>query len=143
MSLMDDVRGFEQRIVKRLEELRPLVEEYEQLRQLAERLELPTEPTPQTSPKSTGRRAARRSVKRPRSRRGPAAGGTRAVGEKRRARIVELVGERPGVTVAELSAELGVTRTSVHRIVRKLQADGELRKSGRGLVPAGEATNRE
>jgi DNA-binding MarR family transcriptional regulator len=48
-----------------------------------------------------------------------------------------LVRERPGVTVREVGAELGVDPTSLYRIVHRLEERGELRKNGRSLEPAG------
>ena len=46
-----------------------------------------------------------------------------------------LVRERPGVTVREVGAELGVDPTSLYRIVHRLEKDGELQKRGRELLP--------
>jgi transposase-like protein len=137
---MEDLRGFERRIVERLRELQPLIEEYEELRRLAQRLDLPVEPVGDNGGADGSRTArARNRGRRSRPSRGPRSvtGGTRAVGEQRRARILELVAENPGVTVASLSDTLGVDRTSVHRVVRKLQQSGDVHKSGRGLLIAG------
>jgi hypothetical protein len=44
MSLLDQVRKLEQQLVSRLKELEPLTREYEQLRQLAQRLGIPYSP---------------------------------------------------------------------------------------------------
>ena len=53
----------------------------------------------------------------------------------RRDQLLAIVKERPGVTVREVGAELGVDPTSLYRIVHKLEQDGALRKNGRELLP--------
>jgi hypothetical protein len=65
MSLLDEVRKLEHQVVSRLKELEPLTREYNQLRQLAQRLGLrysaPSEAAPEDAPASspaTGRRTA-------------------------------------------------------------------------------------
>src|SRR5690242_14575203 len=40
VSVLDDVRGLEQRVIARLRELRPLIEEYEELNRIAGQLGL-------------------------------------------------------------------------------------------------------
>ncbi len=47
--------------------------------------------------------------------------------------VLRLVGERPGVTVRELAAELGVDATGLYGIVRRLQGRGQLAKDGTKL----------
>ena len=118
-SVLDEVRGIEDRVAARLRELAPLVAEFEELRSVAERLGIEVEGTP--------------------PRRGPAPagdGGTRAVGARRREEVVALVAARPGLTVAQLAAELDVDRTALYRVIRRLEADGRIVKRGSTLHPA-------
>ena len=118
-SVLDEVRGIEDRVTARLRELAPLVAEFEELRAVAERLGLEVEGAP------------------PRRSRAPGgAGGTRAVGARRREEVVALVTARPGLTVAQLAAELSVDRTALYRVVRRLEADGRIAKRGATLHPA-------
>ena len=49
--------------------------------------------------------------------------------------VLRLVRERPGVTVAELAAELGVDATGLYGVVRRLQSKGEITKDGMQLRP--------
>jgi membrane protein involved in colicin uptake len=58
--------------------------------------------------------------------------------------VLRLVGERPGVTVAELAAELQVDATGLYGVVRRLQGRGQISKEGTQLrlsdagAPAGD-----
>ena len=49
--------------------------------------------------------------------------------------MLAVVNEKPGITVREAGARLGVDPTSLYRIVHKLEQDGALRKNGRELLP--------
>ena len=61
------------------------------------------------------------------------AGGTRATGAERRARVLALIEQRPGISVPDISKELGVDPPPLYRVVRKLQSDGVVKKEGRAL----------
>ena len=118
-SVLDEVRGIEDRVAARLRELAPLVAEFEELRAVADRLGIEVEGAP--------------------PRRGPAPagdGGTRAVGARRREEVVALVAAKPGLTVAQLAAELSVDRTALYRVIRRLEADGRIVKRGATLHAA-------
>jgi DeoR/GlpR family transcriptional regulator of sugar metabolism len=65
------------------------------------------------------------------SRRRP--GGTRATGRERRDRILQLIRERPGITVPDLAKELNVDAPPIYRVIRKLQAEGTITKDGKTL----------
>jgi DNA invertase Pin-like site-specific DNA recombinase len=133
VSVLNEVRALEQRVVRRLGELRPLIEEYNELKRVAERLGVDVDAA-KPAPKPRKRTPTRRRRPAKTSRR--SAGGTRAVGAERRARVIELVEGRPGITVTEISRELGVEPPPVYRVVRKLQADGVVKKEGKGLRSA-------
>ena len=130
MSVIEDLKGLEDRVAQRLAELRPLVDEYRELEQVAERLGLSQDAT-KVRPAATGTaRPSRAGTRATRARRRTAArnGG-------RREQLLAVVNEQPGITVREVGARLGVDPTSLYRIVHKLEADGALRTSGRELRP--------
>ena len=49
--------------------------------------------------------------------------------------MARLVGERPGITVAEFARELSVDATGLYAVVRRLQAKGQIVKDGTALRP--------
>ena len=49
--------------------------------------------------------------------------------------MARLVGERPGITVAELARQLSVDATGLYAVVRRLQAEGQITKEGTALRP--------
>jgi hypothetical protein len=145
MAVIDQLRDLEQRVAKRLGELEPLVNEYHELQQVAQRLGIKRDAAaaaPAAKSASTGqtrRRAAssrktgtRRSTGR--RRRNAAAPGSRQQD------VLRLVTERPGITVPELGRELSVDPTGLYQIVRRLEGRGEIRKVGPRLEPVGGAT---
>lgn len=54
---------------------------------------------------------------------------------QRQQEVLRVVGESPGITVAEIGRRLGVDSTGLYRIVRRLTEDGRLRKEGTQLHP--------
>src|SRR5262245_36179061 len=109
LSVLDDLRGIEERVVARLKELKQLVEEYEELQRAANRLGVDTNTGDGARPRGGAARAAGTSTQRRRKpARGPAAathsrrrpGGTRATGAERRQNMLEMIEKRPGITVA-------------------------------------------
>ena len=116
-SLVDDIRV---RVDKRLEELEPLVREYEELKRL--RSQLDGQPQGPRSP----RRAARR-------RGGP----TRAE------QSMTLVGERPGITTDEIAQAMGIDRNYLYRVLPRLEREGRLVRAGGGWrLPHGAGRSR-
>jgi hypothetical protein len=148
VSVLDDLHKLEKRIDARLAELEPLVEEYQQLQRAAERFGFAVDPqrspVAQTTRGRPGKAKPRRSTTVPpkqraaqvgSSRRRP--GGTQATGRERRERVLGLIRERPGITVPDISAQLGIDAPSLYRVVRKLQSEGAVRKDGKQLALAG------
>jgi hypothetical protein len=135
VSVLDDFRQAEQRVMRRLKELEPAVAEYRELQQIAERLGVKDGAGGQTPTRATAGRPRRRSagasaaVKRP-ARTRQSAGGR----PDRRAQLLGLVRERPGITVREAGAELGVDPTSLYRVVHQLEQEQAVQKRGRELV---------
>jgi hypothetical protein len=164
LSVLEELRAVEERIVARLGELQPVVEEYEELRRVAERLGIevvppsqrrsggqsepaptPSAPAAAAPARKPAARSKRAAAPRARRRSGPARasrasdtrtagpGGTRAKGAERREQVVDLIRARPGITVPDVSQELGLEPPPVYRVVRKLQAAGVIVKEGKSL----------
>jgi len=156
VSVLDDFRAAEQRVAQRLKELEPAVAEYHELEAVAQRLGIdsgapaaetaPAQPAPAETAE-TARPARTRRASRPRRARAAAATNTTAprkarAGSRRRTppagreqQLLELVRARPGITVREAGQDFGVDPTSLYRLVRRLEQNGQLRKKGRGLEP--------
>ena len=122
VSVLDELRAVEERILARLGELQPAVSEYEELQQAAERLGIDTSSVARTS---VTEHLTPATARRP--------GGTRAAGAERRQRVLALISDRPGITVSELSAALHVDPPPLYRVVRRLQAEGVVNKVGKHL----------
>jgi CRP-like cAMP-binding protein len=139
VSVIDELKGLEERVAQRMQELRPLVDEYRELEQVAQRLGVPNDNGADTSApaRRTPRRArsTRRAAATTRST--AAATSARSPGRGRqngrREQLLSMVKARPGITVREVGSELGVDPTSLYRIVHRLEKDGVLQKNGREL----------
>jgi hypothetical protein len=135
-NVLDQVRELETQIVERLRELEPLVREYQELRQAADRLGVTYEPT-LSSATTTARRPSRPRASNGRRKRTGArrrkAAGANGKRSSRRDDVLRLVGEHPGITVPDIGARLGVDPTGLYRIVRALDADGLIAKDGANL----------
>ena len=134
MSVVDDLRTLEARVTKRLEELRPMVDEYQELEQIAARLGLPTNGSaarerPARPARRAGSRQRAATTKRPRRSAAPRGGG-------RRDEVLASVKQQPGITVREIGAQLGVDPTALYRAVRALEREKAIVKDGRRLRPA-------
>jgi DNA-binding IclR family transcriptional regulator len=49
--------------------------------------------------------------------------------------VLELVRQRPGMTVAELAEALGVSRSRIYRVMRRLSAERKIERKGRRWIP--------
>lgn len=138
MAVLDQLKDLERQVAGRLRELEPLVAEYQELQQVAQRLGIERKaaasaPAATKTPRRTTRRKAAASGtgrRTSRRRRNAAAPGSR------QADVLRLVTARPGITVPELGRELSVDPTGLYQIVRRLEGRGELRKVGPRLEPA-------
>jgi hypothetical protein len=137
MAVLDQLKDLENQVAGRLAELEPLVAEYHELQQVAERLGIKAKATASAPAATTTRRATRRKStgsgsgrRTSRRRRNAASPGSR------QADVLRLVTARPGITVPELGRELSVDPTGLYQIVRRLEGRGELRKVGPRLEPA-------
>lgn len=173
MSVLDELSAMEDKVRTRLNELRPLLDEYAELERVAQRLgifteeagaassgEAPAAPKAQRSrtSRSSRSRATKAASARTKAKKAPAASAagsdrpaskrTRSAAGKRKshkpgtsrgtdraARVAALVKQRPGLTVRDVGTELGVDPTSLYRIVRRLETEGQLKKQGQELQP--------
>jgi hypothetical protein len=77
---------------------------------------------------ASGRTTSRRRPGRPRGRRG---GNTRAN------QALELVRNRPGITIPQIAEALKIEPNYLYRVMPKLVADGQVSREGQGWHPAG------
>jgi hypothetical protein len=140
-------------ITKRLEELRPLYDEYLTLEKAREALEGLEGPVRRVVRRGRGPGRPRKRVGRPPGRRatatkaGPgrrAAGGRRrkpAAGRKRAGgtradHAVNAIKANPGITIPELAQKLKIRPNYLYRVTAQLQKERRIRKRGRGFHPA-------
>jgi hypothetical protein len=120
-------------IKARLDELKPLVDEYHRLDAALGALEgvgtgsaRASSPTPargrRRSATSSSNGAGKGSGRRGR----PRGSGTRGK------QALELVRSKPGITIPELATEMGIQQNYLYRVLPGLQKDGMVRKEGRG-----------
>lgn len=119
-------------IEERLQELRPLIEEFHRLQAASVALDgvsvagaLPTRrrAVPQTS-------TTNGAVRRGRPRGGREGDNTRA------AQTVELVRTQPGITIPELASHMGIKPNYLYRVLPQLADEGKVRRDGKGWHPA-------
>jgi hypothetical protein len=118
-------------IQARLKELKPAVEEYNKLLAADQALgglsngAAATVATAAATPARRGRRSTGRpstGAKRGR----PKGGGTRS------AQALQLVTERPGITIPELAEAMDIAQNYLYRVMPSLAEEGKVTKSGRG-----------
>ena len=113
---------------QRIREIEPLIEEHAQLRKALEALKGVGDSPAGEGPASASRGRASRSRAGAKARRGrPRGSGERAQ------QVLKLVGEQPGITIAELAQRLKIKPNYLYRVVPQLQKDGKLEKRGKGF----------
>jgi len=110
-------------IQARLKELRPLVDEFHRL-EAAERALSGMDAKPAAAPPTRRKRSTSSSSNGRRGR--PRGSGTRA------AQALQLVGEKPGITIPELADAMGIKQNYLYRVMPGLADEGKVTKSGRG-----------
>jgi CRP-like cAMP-binding protein len=123
MTVADFLDEKRKEIQARLKELRPLVDEFHRL-EAAERALSGVDAKPAAAAAPTRRRRGSASSNGRRGR--PRGTGTRA------AQALQLVGERPGITIPELAEAMGIKQNYLYRVMPGLAEDGKVTKSGRG-----------
>jgi hypothetical protein len=118
-------------IEERLQELRPLIEEFHRLEAASAALggvggasapPVRRRPSPSVTTNGTGRRG------RPR--------GGRSGDNTRAAQTVELVRTQPGITIPELASNMGIKPNYLYRVLPQLADEGRVRREGKGWHPA-------
>jgi ribosomal protein S25 len=109
----------------RMRELKPLVDEYQQLEKAASAL---SGLNGRTGTRRRGPSARRASTGRRRGR--PRGSGTRAI------QALELVSANPGITISELADNMGIKANYLYRVLPTLESEGKVKKAGRGWKPA-------
>jgi hypothetical protein len=118
-------------IQARLNELKPYVDEYQLLQAADQALSGISNGTTST-PAGAAASPARRTRRSPSGgggtgRRGrPKGGGTRA------AQALDLVRNKPGITIPELAEAMGIQQNYLYRVMPGLAEEGKVTKSGRG-----------
>lgn len=124
MSLVDDVR---KQIEDRLKELRPLIEEHDQLEAALERL-TGGGSAPARKPRRATKRAPTAGKRKPGRPRGS---GTRSV------QALKLVAANPGITIPELAKQMKIQPNYLYRVLPELAKEGKIARNGKGWEPAG------
>lgn len=120
-------------ISKRMEELRPMVDEYHRLEAAHRALEGVNNgggrgsSTRTASRRSSGGGAGGGGATRGRGR--PRGSGTRAN------EALAIVREQPGITIPEMAQKMGIQQNYLYRVLPGLEQDGMVRKEGRGWFP--------
>lgn len=116
-------------IEERLQELRPLIEEFHRLEAASAALDgvsvagaAPARRRPPATTNGTGRRG------RPR--------GGRSGDNTRASQTVELVRTQPGITIPELADHMGIKPNYLYRVLPQLADEGKVRREGKGWHPA-------
>jgi CRP-like cAMP-binding protein len=112
-------------IQARLKELRPLVDEFHRLEAAEQALSGVRGSAPTATAAPTRRRRSGSASSNGRRGR-PRGSGTRA------AQALQLVGERPGITIPELADTMGIKQNYLYRVMPGLADEGKVTKSGRG-----------
>ena len=111
-------------INSRLQELRPLVEEYQRLEKASAALD-----------GVDGRQAGSTGTRRRRSSGGRRRGRPRGSGSRSK-QALELVRARPGITIGELADAMDIKANYLYRVMPTLQAEGQVKKRDKGWHPA-------
>ena len=115
---------------QRMKKLRPAYEEYEQLEEFLSLLDSSQRPRRGPGrPRGSTTAATRRRSSSGNGRRRRRRGGTRAE------QALKVVRQNPGITVSELAPKVGIKQKNyLYRVMNGLQAQGAVRKEGRGYT---------
>jgi hypothetical protein len=121
-------------IEERLQELRPLIEEFHRLEAASAALDGVSGAGSSGAGSATARRRPAPTTngtgRRGRPRGGRSGEGTRA------GQTVDLVRAHPGITIPELASQMGIKPNYLYRVLPQLADEGKLRREGKGWHPA-------
>jgi hypothetical protein len=126
-------------ITTRLEELRPLYEEYLTLERAQEALDQLGEPVRRAARRGPGRPPGSRNrttKRRPSKRRAGTRRKTRRAGRTRADQTLAAIKSKPGITIPELADKLGIRPNYLYRVTAQLHKERKIRKRGRGFHAA-------
>ena len=126
--MADFVESTVQDIDRRLSELKQEVESLEAARKAL----IGTRRRPGRPRGGTGARSARG-----RGRPGPGRSRRRRSGNTRAAQALELVRNRPGITIPQIAESMKIEPNYLYRVMPRLVEDGQVRREGEGWHPAG------
>jgi hypothetical protein len=114
-------------IQDRLKELRPLVDEFHRLEAAERALSgMDNQSSSTTTAAAAPTRRRRRSTGNGRRRGRPRGTGTRAQ------QALDLVKDRPGITIPEMAQAMGIQQNYLYRVLPGLAEEGKVVRSGRG-----------
>lgn len=116
-------------IRKRLDELKPLVAEYQRLEAAANALDISVGNSSSRSAAPRGSAARSKSSGTGKGRGRPKGSGTRSK------QALELVTARPGITIRELADEMKIKQNYLYRVLPGLAKDGLVTRKGSGWHP--------
>jgi hypothetical protein len=137
MATVDFLDEKRSEIGARLQELKPLVEEYQRLEAAAAALDgVPATALMSTTPTASPRHASAR-TKAPARKRGASHGrrGRPKGSGTRGAEALALIKAKPGITIPEIAESMGIKQNYLYRVLPGLAQDGLVIKDGRGWKP--------
>ena len=136
-SSEDLIARAQEEIGARLAEIEPLVFEKERLERALEALEGLAGPRP--APAGRGRPARTDGRRRPRGRPPSGRAPGRAPRGARQRELLALVRDAPGLTASAAARTMGISSSQASNLARRLEEQGELRRTDHGLVAVTEA----
>jgi hypothetical protein len=135
--MSDFLEDKKREIGARLEELRPLVQEYERLEAAAAALAGVKPAGGGGTARGAGAGGRSAPARRAGTRaNGASAGRGRPKGSGTRSKqALKLVRDKPGITIPELAEAMDIKQNYLYRVLPELQKDGLVRKEGRGWHP--------
>lgn len=136
----------ENKVKDRLTELRPLHDEYLELSEFAERMGITAAASAAASAAAAAAAAAtakpkprKKAAAKP-AKRAASTNGNGRTAPDRRADLIRMVTENPGITVREVGEKLGIDGTQFYRHRNNLVEEGVIEARGPNLFPKGTAT---
>lgn len=128
-TVLDEMKA---QLQSRAKELKPLHDEYMEVTIALERLD------GASAPVKVARPSAVSAPPKPKSK--PKAGASRRGRPKgsgqRAQQAVEIVTKNPGIALPEIAKKMGIKDNYLYRVLPGLQAEGKIKKDGKGWFPA-------